>query len=98
MMGAGALANIVLDPLFIFGFNQGIFGAAVATVIGQALGFGIGLFLVLHKNKETPLSWAGLRFDGPVYAKILAVGLPAILMQALQSCLTLGMRAIPLPP
>ena len=94
MMGAGALANIVLDPLFIFGFNQGIFGAAVATVIGQTLGFGIGLFLVLHKNKETPLSWAGLRFDGPVYAKILAVGLPAILMQALQSCLTLGMNIV----
>ncbi|OPZ36081.1 MAG: Multidrug export protein MepA [Tenericutes bacterium ADurb.BinA155] len=94
MMGAGALANIVLDPLFIFGFNQGIFGAAIATVIGQTLGFVIGLVLVLKKNKETPLTLSGLHFDGPVYRKILLVGLPAIVMQALQSCLTLGMNIV----
>ena len=94
MMGSGAIANIALDPLFIFTFNQGILGAAIATVIGQTLGFVIGLLLVLTKNKETPLTLSGLKFDGPVYSKILLVGLPAIVMQALQSCLTLGMNIV----
>ena len=65
---AGAIANIILDPIFIFCFRWGMMGAAVATVIGQAVGGARSVVFVSHEDREAlqagfPARWRGLRPD-----------------------------------
>ena len=93
----GAITNIVLDPILIFGYlglpKMGIAGAAAATVIGQLAGFGVAIFLNLHYNKEIHIRF---RFKPEGYAikRILAVGIPSMLMQAVGSVMNVGMNMI----
>ena len=98
--GIGAVLNIILDPLFIFGYeplgipSMGVAGAAVATVIGQWVAAALGVFFNITKNKE--LSF-GLKFFKPdlfVLQKILGVGIPAGLMNAVGSVMVYGMNQI----
>ena len=95
---AGAVANILLDPIFIFGMfglpRLGAAGAAVATVGGQFIGMGVGLFLNLTKNHDIHLSLQGFRPSGRTIRRIYMVGIPSIAMQAIGSVMTFMMNAI----
>ena len=95
----GAVMNIILDPIMIFGLlgcpAMGIGGAAIATVIGQFGGMFLGLVLNQTRNRELRLSLrGGFRPKGAVLSDILAVGLPSVVMQAISSLMTVLMNMI----
>ena len=94
----GAVINIVLDPIFIFGYCgealSGTTGAAVATVIGQFCGAGAAIFFNLKKNPDIQFSWHGFRPSGEAIKRIYAVGLPSIAMQCVGSIMTFMMNQI----
>ncbi|MDR1020864.1 MAG: MATE family efflux transporter [Synergistaceae bacterium] len=96
--GAGAVTNIILDPIMIFGLlgcpKMGVTGAAAATVIGQGVGALIALFFNVRKNHEINLSPRGFRPNAAVIRRIYAVGLPSILMASLGSLMTYGMNRL----
>lgn len=94
VQGSGALLNIVLDPVFIFGFDMGVVGAAVATVIGQITGACIGFFLVWRLRSTFPLSPRRFRFSPEITGDMLRIAAPAIVMQSLSSFMTLGLNQI----
>ncbi len=95
---AGAVCNIVLDPILIFGLcgfpRLEVAGAAIATVIGQFVGAGLGLFLNLKKNPEVRLRARDIRPHRATVAEIYAVGIPSIIMQSIGSVMTFGMNKI----
>ena len=84
-MVLGTVANVVLDPLFIFGLHMGVRGAAIATVLGNALG--VALFLVYYARRKTLLAFhrCYLRPDPAIIGEIFRVGLPASLETLLTS-------------
>lgn len=86
IQGAGALFNIIFDPILIFGYfgfpAMGVAGAAIATIAGQWLGMVIGFVMVL-RNKIVPIHPRAFRFHGHLIVDIYRIGLPAILMQSL---------------
>lgn len=94
----GAVANIILDPIFIFGLagapKMGVTGAAVATVLGQILSMCFSLFIVFTKDHEVKIDFRGFRPDPGVIRNIYSVGFPAIVMQAIGSVMVVGMNAI----
>ena len=96
--GAGAILNIILDPILIFGLlgmpAMGVSGAAVATVIGQCVAMLLALFFNLTKNKEIKLTIKGFRPNGGTIKRIYAVGIPSIIMQSIGSVMVLGMNNI----
>ena len=91
---SGALINIVLDPILIFGFNMGVRGAAVATVIGQ-WGAMILAFLLYHfKNTDISLSFKGFKLNPRLVKEIYGIAIPSIIMQSIISIMTVGMNKI----
>ena len=96
--GAGAIINIILDPIFIFGYCgealSGTTGAAVATVIGQFCGAGMTLFFNLNRNPDIQISFKGFRPSAKAIGRIYTVGLPSIAMQCVGSLMTFGMNLI----
>lgn len=90
----GAVVNIILDPVFIFGFKMGIAGAAVATVVGQIIGGLIGIVYNLKKNDDVHISFKGFRPDGEIIGGIYKVGVPSIIMQSIGSVMTYGFNLI----
>ncbi|MHC6203562.1 MATE family efflux transporter [Breznakiellaceae bacterium SP9] len=97
----GAVTNIILDPIMIFGLagfpRMEVLGAAIATVIGQTVGTLFALYFNLKHNHEIKLSFRGFRPDAAIIKAIYSVGVPAILMQALGSVMTYGINRIILP-
>ena len=95
---AGAITNIILDPILIFGWlgcpEMGIAGAAYATVIGQVVSTLIAMYFHYKKNKEVLSGLAYLKLDKKIVKEIYSVGLPAIIMQALMSFMTYGVNII----
>lgn len=95
---SGALVNIVLDPIMIFGYfglpEMGIRGAAYATVIGQIVSMLIAMYFHYRKNKEVKSGWKYLKLEWGIVHEIYVVGLPAIIMQALMSFMTYGINLI----
>lgn len=98
IQGVGALINIVLDPILIFGLfglpAMGVAGAAVATVAGQLIAMALGLYLCAVKNREVSISFKGFRPDGAIIREIYRVGAPSIVMQSILSVLTVGLNKI----
>ena len=98
--GVGALLNIILDPLFIYGFEplgipeMGAAGAAVATVIGQWVGATMAVIFNLTKNADVKFALKYLRPDREIMGKILSVGVPSIIMMAIGSVMNFGMNQI----
>ncbi len=96
--GAGAIINILLDPVFIFGFGpvpaMGIAGAAVATVIGQFAAAAIGIFFNVKFNPDVQLSFRCLKLRKDVVLPILNVGIPSIVMVAVGSVMNFSMNQI----
>ena len=94
----GAVVNIILDPIFIFGYCgealSGTTGAAVATVIGQFCGAGMTLYFNTRKNPDIQLDFKGFRPSAKAIGRIYAVGLPSIAMQCVGSLMTFGMNLI----
>ena len=95
---AGAVANIVLDPIFIFGWfglpAMGVRGAALATVLGQLLSAILGLIFHLKHDKVLSIKLRDLKPDWLTIRIIYAIGLPAIISQALLTVMTYGMNII----
>ena len=94
----GSLTNLILDPIFIFGYlglpAMGTTGAAIATVIGQCASLTVAGLLHFRKNKEISNRLSMLRPSAAVIRQIYTVGGPAIVMQALTSFMTYGMNLI----
>ena len=94
----GAVVNIILDPIFIFGYCgealSGTTGAALATVIGQFCGAGVSFYLNLRKNPDIQLDFKGFRPSAEAIKRIYVVGLPSIAMQCVGSVMTFFMNQI----
>lgn len=84
----GAVLNIGLDPLFIFGFDMGIGGAALATAIGQTIGFMVLLVPFFKKMTEVKLSFKFFSFKPIVLLRIMKNGLPSFIRQGFASAAT----------
>ncbi|MGN0242515.1 MAG: MATE family efflux transporter [Lachnospiraceae bacterium] len=95
---AGAIVNMVLDPILIFGWfglpEMRVSGAAYATVIGQIVSMGIAMFFHYRKNKEVQNGLHYLKLSKERLGEIYQIGLPAVIMQALMSFMTYGINII----
>lgn len=91
---SGAVANIILDYLFICPLNMGVAGAALATIIGQFLSLFIAMYFHYKKNKEIDGSIRYLKPNTNLIKKIYNIGCSAALMQALLAVMMAGMNAI----
>ena len=96
--GSGAIINIILDPILIFGWfglpAMGIAGAAWATVIGQVSGAVLGLILNVKVNPDVRLNYKGFRVQFDVIRRILSIGIPSIIMASVGSVMTFLMNKI----
>ena len=94
----GAVTNIILDPIMIFGLYgcpaMGVAGAAIATVIGQLASMTLGLTLNQCKNRELRIHLKGFRPNREILKGILAVGFPSIIMQSISSVMNVLMNLI----
>lgn len=94
----GAIINIILDPILIFGHfglpKMGIAGAAAATVIGQICSAVIGLILNVRKNKEIHLGGKYLRLEAKTVIEIYRVGIPSIVMSSVGSVMNFFLNKI----
>lgn len=101
IQGVGALINIILDPIFIFGLGPvpalGTAGAAIATVIGQIVAMFLGIIITQKKIREIQLSVRGFHLDGMVMKAMYRIAIPAILMQSIMSFMTVMMNMILAP-
>lgn len=95
---AGALINVILDPILIYGWlglpELGVRGAAYATVIGQIASALLGLIFHLKCNKEIENNIRYLKPSLRTIGEIYTIGLPAIIAQALMSVMTYGLNII----
>lgn len=101
IQGVGALINIILDPIFIFGLGPvpalGTAGAAIATVIGQIVAMFLGIIITQKKIREIQLSVRGFHLDGMLMKAMYRIAIPAILMQSIMSFMTVMMNMILAP-
>lgn len=95
---AGAVTNIILDPILIFGYlgfpRLGIAGAAIATVIAQHVSMCIGFVMNQTRNTELKLKLREFSADRAILRDILAVGIPSTVMQAIGSVMNVTMNAL----
>ena len=77
---AGAVSNIILDPVFIFVFGMGVKGAAIATVIGQLLTFAMSIFYIF-RPKNFRLNFKCLKPDFILLARISMIGMASLIVQ-----------------
>ena len=88
----GGVINIILDPVFIFGFDLGISGAAMATVLSQCISFFILLSFFLRGKSISKLSIRNLSRHPVIYGRILKTGLPSLCRQGLASIATVALN------
>lgn len=96
--GTGAIINIILDPIFIFGLfgfpKMGVAGAALATVTGQIIACLIAVFFNLKFNHDIHFNFKGFKPNTYIIKQIYSVGIPSIIMQSIGSVMTFGMNTI----
>ena len=94
----GAVLNIILDPIMIFGLfgfpRMEVAGAALATITGQVVAVSMSFYFNATRNKEINISLKGFRPHAKTIAIIYEVGIPSIIMQAIGSVMTFGMNKI----
>ena len=94
----GAIVNILLDPVFIFGWfglpAMGMAGAAIATVIGQWTGAFLGLYFNEKHNPDVQFGRRYAKLDRGIVTGILTVGIPSIIMNSIGSIMNFGMNQI----
>lgn len=94
----GAVTNIVLDPLFIFGIGpfprMEVAGAAIATVIGQILAMLFAIYIFFFKKHAVQVHVRNFKPSLKIIKNIYAVGFPSIIMQSISSVLVVGLNAI----
>ncbi|AFA47322.1 MATE family efflux transporter [Acetobacterium woodii] len=94
----GAIINIILDPILIFGLlgfpQMGVAGAAIATVVGQCTAMLLAIYFNLTKNHEIKLSIKEFKPDWKIIKVIYSVGFPSILMMAIGSIMNYGLNSI----
>ena len=97
IQGVGAVVNLILDPIFIFGLfgfpRLEVAGAAIATAAGEMVGMVIAICMV-RRNRVITLRLKGFRPQWDVTGDILRIGLPAVVMETLFTIMTLGMNKI----
>lgn len=98
MQLTGAVVNLALDPILIFGYfgfpAMGIAGAAIATVMGQWIAMALSFYLLFGKKHVIKPRFGGFRPDKRSIKDIYIVGVPSIVMQAIGSVMTLGLNKI----
>lgn len=96
--GIGAIINIIMDPILIFGLfgmpRLEVAGAAIATVTGQIVAVVLSLYFNITRNKELNLNMKGFRPNKKIIATIYQVGVPSIIMQSIGSVMVFGMNKI----
>lgn len=96
--GTGAIINIILDPILIFGWcdmpQMGVAGAAAATVIGQIIGMSVGLILNIKVNHDIKIHMKEAWPEVHLVKKIYAIGVPSILMTSIGSIMTFALNKI----
>ncbi|PWJ50917.1 MATE family efflux transporter [Faecalicatena contorta] len=96
--GTGALINIILDPILIFGLfgmpRLEVAGAALATIIGQITAVFMSLYFNCKKNTELNLNMRDFRPDRRIIGEIYKIGVPSIVMQSIGSVMVFGMNRI----
>ncbi len=96
--GAGAITNIIMDPILIFGLfgfpEMGVAGAAYATVLGQIVSAIVGATLNHKKNKEINIQLKKFRPDFQLIKQIYGIGVPSIIMASIGSVMNYGMNRI----
>lgn len=98
MQIVGAIINIILDPIFIFGYfglpAMGTKGAAIATVIGQIIAMLLGLHFNVAKNKDVQFNFKGIQLEKHYFKGICTVGIPTIVMQSMSSIMCFGVNKL----
>lgn len=96
--GTGAIVNIILDPILIFGLlgapKLGVKGAAVATVIGQIVAFILAVYFNHAKNPDIQINFKGFKPDLEMIKDIYIIGVPTIVMQCIGSVMNYSMNRI----
>ena len=94
----GALINIILDPILIFGLcgmpRLEVLGAAIATVTGQIVAAILAIIFNIKFNKDIHISFKLIRWDSAIVKDIYKIGLPSIVMQSIGSVMTFTMNKI----
>ncbi|MCR4643319.1 MAG: MATE family efflux transporter [Lachnospiraceae bacterium] len=94
----GAVINIILDPILIFGLfgfpELKVTGAAIATIAGQFCAGALAIFFNLKRNEDVQINMKGFRPELHVIKRIYAVGFPSVIMQAIGSVMTFSMNRI----
>lgn len=94
----GAIINIILDPILIYGFfglpAMGVTGAAIATVFGQIVALCLAALFNLKFNSEISIKLKGFKPDGKTIKRIYSIGFPSIIMGSIGSIMTMGINQI----
>lgn len=93
----GGVLNIVLDPILIFGFNMGISGAAIATIISQFISFIILFIQTNYIEGSIKIKFSNINFSLRMYKEILRTGLPTFYRQGLASAATVFLNVAASP-
>lgn len=98
VQAAGAIVNIIFDPILIFGLfgfpKLGVAGAALATILGQLCSMSLGIYLCLRKNPELPITLKGFHVQPPVIKRIYTIAVPVIISQGIGSVMVYAMNLI----
>ncbi|MGN0462371.1 MAG: MATE family efflux transporter [Ruminococcus sp.] len=90
----GAVINIALDPVFIYVFDLGVAGAAIATVIAQHISALLCVFFLFGKKQLVKIRLKSFKLNGTTLKNIYVVALPAMVMQAIGSFMVMGINYI----
>ncbi|RGB78174.1 MATE family efflux transporter [Anaerococcus nagyae] len=95
---SGAILNIILDPILIFGLfgfpRLEVKGAAIATVIGQVFGAIVGFYFNKNKNHDIKFTSKRFKFHGDIVKQIFWIGLPTIVMNTIGSLVVFALNTI----